>query len=386
MPPPPGQWDPAAGWDQLGAPAGGPAKPRHRGRLLVAAAAVVVLIGGGATYVAVANPFGSSGTSNSSGGASSPNAAAQSLVTSLNKGDYAGMVDDLVPAERDALKLPMQDLANESKQLDPTGANSSSDLSSILKLNAQSFTFDPTPDKITDNVEVVKLTGGTLTYNMDLSKSPAAQQMLQGMLPGSLPAALTSGSVDISQFIKDQNNGEPIRIATQKVGDKWYPSLFYTIADNAANSSGVTDLGAPVPANGASSPQDLVTQLLNAVATQDSRRLIELTSPDEMAALHDYGSVLLQNATAPVAPTFKVTDLSVATKTISGGATRVTLQSITVQTDSMTVTVKISGGCLTVSNGSPGTLTLCANDVSQYLDQYASELQITPDQEKAIAD
>ena len=52
----------------------------------------------------------------------------------------------------------------------------------------------------------------------------------------------------------------------------------------------------PIPAVGAATPEEAVRGMIDAAIDLDVARVIELTPPDEMAALHDYGPILVDLA------------------------------------------------------------------------------------------
>ena len=89
-------------------------------------------------------------------------------------------------------------------------------------------------------------------------------------------------------------------IIVQKVGKRWYISGNYSIAEAARRSdetpAKVPAKGAGVPAKGAKTPEGAVSEMLQASADLDLRRVIELLPPDEFAALHDYAGEFIGDA------------------------------------------------------------------------------------------
>ena len=99
-------------------------------------------------------------------------------------------------------------------------------------------------------------------------------------------------TVDIAEEIGD----EELRVAVVEEGGSYYVSSFYTAAELAAASAGYTMPATPIPAVGAATPEDALRGVIDAGIQLDVAGLIELTPPDEMAALHDYGPILVELA------------------------------------------------------------------------------------------
>jgi len=334
---------PAGGWEHLGPPM--PPPRRNRRAPLIAAVAAVAVIGGGtASYIALSDSH------SSFKGAASPEDAVTSLVSDLNQADLLGVLDHLAPAERTALLEPVTESISQAKRLHILKSSANAARLPGVDLTAKNITFDKSKTEVVnDHVKVVKLTAGTITFNADLRKVPFTDEYLKLAFPQGLPSDSTSnGTINIADVVRD--TGEPVRISAQSVNGKWYPSLLYTIADNTVYSSGEDN---PTPADyiapkGAASPEDVVKQAVAALSKGDYTRLIELSSPDEMRVLHDYGGLIVKNIPAQSKPDFTVKDLQLTSRSVSG-ATRVSLKSITVDVPDHETTVAIDGGCLMVT-------------------------------------
>ena len=339
-----------------------------------------MLIGGGtATYVAVSDK-------NSGAGASSPQAAIKSIVDDLDKSDLIGVLNDLAPGERDALVNPFQDEVKQVKRLNVLEQNADPSKITGLTVSAANLTYESGTEKINDHVEIVKLTGGTIAINSDATRVPFTHDFLQTAFPNGL-GNQTNGktTLDIGQAVKQK--GSPIRLAAQKVGGKWYPSIFYTFADAAAQNAG---LGKPtasdyIPPAGAPSAEDAVKLALNAGLEGDLRQVIALTSPDELGALHDYGGLLLGKAGTPNLPDATIKDLSLTTQKITNGV-HVSLSNITVDPgNGNEVKVAVVGKCVQVS-AQGDEHKFCASDVMGQLNDTGVLPALDPAQKTAIQD
>lgn len=315
--------------------------------------------GGAATYVAVSD--GDSGFK----GAASPQAAVVSLVDDLNKSDVLGLLDHLPPGERNSLVGPIRESISQAKRLHILKPEADGSRIPGLNVKASNLAFDENDETVNDHVKIVKLTGGSVTVNGDLTKVPFTDEYLKAAFPNGMPVTTAvSQTVDLAAL--DRKNGAPVRLAAVRVNGKWYPSLLYTIADSIVRGTGGSN---PTPADyvppkGAPSPEEAVKQALEAVSAQDARRLVELTAPDALRVFHDYGGLLLRNA-QPDGQSFTIKDIQLTHKEVPG-ATRVTLQSITVDVPDHEVTVRVTQDCLDITTDGDYR-KLCADDIVRQL-------------------
>jgi hypothetical protein len=359
-----------------------PPKSRGRGKLLASAAVVIALAAGGtAAYVAMSD-------SNSTG-ASSPRDAVQAIVRDLNKSDLIGVLDDLVPGERSALANPVLDEIKQLKRLKVLQQSADPNSVSGVKLKVEGLTFADKPVRINDRVQIVQVTGGTLDISADAAKIPFTHDFLEAAFPGGLPTGSNQTQhIDIAKIVRADRDNRPIRIAAQKSGGKWYPSIFYTIADKASENE-VPKAADAIAAEGGSSPQDVVTKMIDALVNNQYTAAIKLMSPDELAVAHDYGGLLVRGSGAggSGSPDITVKDLQLKTEQVSGGVTRVTLRSVTVVSGGDESTVKVDGSCVdTTVKGEHKRM--CAADIANQLISFSESLgvsaHVAPAQRQAI--
>jgi hypothetical protein len=354
-----------------------PAK-KGRGKLVAATVAAVVVIGGGvATYAAVSSSSGSGGSDN-------PKAAVQSLVSDLNKSDLIGVLDDLPPSERDAISKPFQQAVDSLKRNDVL--RSDADLSNVsgVTVKTSNLTYADKTISINDHVQIVQLTGGHIALNADATKAPFTSDFLRAVAPDGLASATASTSLDISDVV--QETGRPVRIATQKSGDKWYPSLLYTIADNAATSSGLQAPSAAdrIPATGAPSADEAARAIITDLVQGDVEQAIGLLSPDELAVMHDYGKLIVDRAKY-AAPDVQIKDLTFTDHPIDGG-TRVVLKSVDVATpDAGDIKVTMDGDCANVS-AQGESRRLCSSEILSLATSGPFGENLTAGQKQALQD
>jgi hypothetical protein len=107
----------------------------------------------------------------------------------------------------------------------------------------------------------------------------------------------------------------------QKIGKRWYLSLNYSIAESARLQADdvykVPLKGAGVAAKGAPTPEAAVSDMMQAMADINVRRMIELLPPDEFAALHDYAGQFIDKADDGVKEATKQFKLKVTPKLLT---------------------------------------------------------------------
>jgi hypothetical protein len=377
---------PQYGQPQYGQPQYGPSEAlplsppparKGRGKLVAAAAAAVVVIGGGvATYAAVSSSGGS-------GGSGDPKSAVKALVGDINDSDLVGVLDDLPPGERAAISKPFEKLIDQLKRNDVLRPDANLNKVGGIDVHAKDLVFGDTLE-INDHVRIVQVTDGTISAGADLARAPFTKDFLDAVAPHrDTASAHGSKTVDIGEEVKD--SGQPLRIATQKVDGKWYPSLLYTIADEVVTSSGMQAPSAAdrIPAVGASSPDSAVQSFLTAVLQADLKRAAELLSPDELGVLHDYGKLILDRAHYD-APGIRIRSLDFTDSKSSDGV-RVVLKSAEIETpDGGVVKAALDGDCTTITVQGQ-TQRMCSG---QLLGQLAGGLgsSLTAAQRTALTD
>ncbi|WP_181780589.1 flagellar basal body protein FliL, partial [Pseudonocardia pini] len=351
--PPP--WNPPTGG--YGEGGGEPPKRRRRWPLIAAIVAIVaVLAGGGATAWALLG---------NSGGASSPTEVVTSLAADLEGKDYLRAASRIAPNETTLLTDMGEVMTKELQRLEILKPDAAADQS----LDTVTFTglqFDEAAaEAVRPNVTITKLVAGTITTNGDAASLPFTDSFKQKVFPNGQPPAGTPETIDIAQVVREE--GEPIRIATVQVDGDWYVSGFYTAADYALKEANEPWPTTSVPAVGAASAQDAVKEMVTAALDSDVQRVIELTDPQEVAALHDAGPALVQAAAGAQPSGAKLIDLQ-TTPTDVRGHTGLSLASVTVETpDGVRIEVKREGDCILMGvPGQPGagSQRLCTADLA----------------------
>jgi hypothetical protein len=297
----------------------------------------------------------------------------QNIVDDINNSDLVGALDDLPANERDTLSAAFLDDIDQLKRLKVLQSQADPKHVDAVQASIKDLKFG-NPVTVNDHVQIAQLTGGTVSVSADLSKVPFTAEFLKTLFPHGVPPGQSTTGGNIADAVRS-NGGKAIRIATQKVDGRWYPSLFYTVADNAAVSGGA---GAPtaadyVPAKGASSPADAVKQLVNALLAGDSTRAIELLSPTELAAVHDYAGLIVKNGAGSPAAPVHIDDLQLTTTPVARGGQSVGLKSVKATTDAGAFALTIDGDCVEVTLPGQSAQRMCSG---QLVDEIATQLNL----------
>ncbi|SDF03652.1 hypothetical protein [Pseudonocardia oroxyli] len=350
---PPPNFGPPPGYGGEGG--GEPPRKKKRWPLIAAIIAIVAVLGGGGytAYALLGN----------SGGASSPTEVVTALAGDLEGKDYLRAASRIAPNET-ALLTDLGDvLTRELVRLEilkpDAAANQSLDTVTFTGLR-----FDEAAaESVRPNVTITKLVAGTITTNPQAGDLPFTDSFKQKLFPNGEPPAGTPETIDIAQVV--QQEGEPIRIATVQVDGSWYVSGLYTAADYALKSENEPWPTTSVPAAGAPTAQDALKDVITAALDSDVQRVIALTDPEEMGALHDAGPALVAAAAGSQPSGAKLLDLQ-TTETDVRGHTGLSLASVSIQTpDGVRLDVKRDGDCLLMSSPQGGgQQRLCTADLA----------------------
>ncbi|HVM68028.1 MAG TPA: hypothetical protein VMU14_24335, partial [Acidimicrobiales bacterium] len=350
---------PGAGWgapgDAWGAPGeawGGPApgagaappsRPRRRpaGIVAVSVAVVALLVAGVVAVTAMTGPA-----------ANTPEDAVRGLLSAAGNGDALGVLDHVDPAERDGLTSFM---TNGTQDLARLGVLAPGiDLHHVPGVSA-TFTVEATHTDLRPGLATVEVTGGTVHLHVDASQLPLGPFVRQH-----------AGKALDAVGVKDTSSPLHLHgaIATVQRRGTWYVSLGYTVAEAARRRANLPlpDAAAAVPAVGAPTAEGAVDDFLHAMASLDVQRLVELTPPDEMQALHEYAPLFLPKVKDDLARagsvSIAITSLSLAGAPVSGGEL-VTVKSIGLHASVGGRTLDLAPGqkCPTITGGTPADIS-----------------------------
>ena len=259
-------------------------KPSRKGRMAAAGIGAIALVGGGV--------FAATQFAGGQGGAATPEAAVDEFVGAINGEDVLGVLNALPKGERDTFVPVAQESLEELKRLGILADDA--DLAKIAGLDIEISGYGLEVEEVADTVANVTLSGGSVRGGYQLAELPLGSFIVDNVFDGQVPGDGASVSED---------NEESITLTTVKDGGGWHVSLWYSVAENAREAAGLPApaFGNGVEAVGADSPEAAVEEFVGAIGDLDVRRMIALTPPDEMAALHDYAPLFLDDAEDAIA-------------------------------------------------------------------------------------
>jgi hypothetical protein len=366
---PPGYTTPPAVPSDTTIFAGGPMTPAPSRRPLAYLAVVIGLIamaGGAIFFARSVRP---------STGTKTPEAAVQRIFDALSNEDFLGVIESLTPSERTLLSGRTQTIVRELGRLGILKEDL--DLGSVDGIDLEFTDLKFKSESLAQGLTAVELTAGTSTYRIDPASTPLGS-FVRELLP--------RGSSKVINGTDDLSNEDALFVAIQD-GDTWYVSIAYSIAEQARREAGLPapSFGAGVPGRGAATPEAAVEAFLRSAATLDARRLIELTPPGEMAALHDYAPLFLPELEKEAASarshfrlTIRTLDLSSRT---SGDEAVVKIDKLAfrLSVPGEGVTVDYDGRCATIKGVEDffgfGGVPICGDALSQAI----PGLKVSPD-------
>lgn len=332
--PPPGPNDPTHQTVALQPAPAGPS--RSKAKVIAAGVGVVALIGAGVFAVTRISADGASG------GAASPEEAGLSLLGALENEDMLGMIDVLLPGERETLRGPASDMADEMRRLEVL-----SDDASLSEIGGVDIEFDDESVEVTETAvdDIVNLrisAGGTAA--IEGSDLPIGDLVLDNV--DADPADL-----DVPEEPTDDLSFS--MTAVQEDG-RWYLSLFHTAAEAARTSADMSDIPdeGVVPAGG-DSPEDAFDALIGGIEALDLEVIIASLNPDEFQALQRYAPLFLDDAQTELDRAGVEFSIDEPEYSVSGsGDTRsvaITYIAGEISAEGETVSFELEGGCFTLT-------------------------------------
>ncbi|MCB0976338.1 MAG: hypothetical protein KDB02_02655 [Acidimicrobiales bacterium] len=244
----------------------------------MAAAGVVGVLAIGAAA------FGIS-TAGDTGGADTPEAAVQTFLEAVDGEDAIGLLESVDPGERESLRRALDGTIDTTERAEITD---DIDLDDIQGLDMTVADVDTTVQRFTDDMAGVDLTAGTVKANVAMNDLPFGKTVRDVL--GDSTEDPDPASIDL----------RGVRVMTVRVDGSWYVSAAYTGAEALRRSIDpeppLPDLGADVDPSGAATPEIAVQELAAAFNRGDVGAMIDLTSPARAAVLHDYRSMLVEQA------------------------------------------------------------------------------------------
>ena len=325
---------------------------RSRGKLIGAVAGVGALLAAG-TFAVV-----SIAGNDSDGGASSPEAVGTQFFEALGNEDVLGVIDLLLPGERETFRQPVIDLFDNLRRIEVIDPSAS--LGKVGGVDLQFSDLQVTTES-TGAADIVKVVvDGSVTASVDGDQVPIGSLLIDEAFGGERP--------DMTMDPQTDEVGG-VTFATVERDGRWYLSLFYTVAESARGDSDVPDRG--VQADGADTPDGAIDQLLSALEAQDLEAVIAVLDPTEAEALQRYAPLFLSDAQQALRDadiTWSITDRSYTVEG-SGSRRHVDIDSLTFQAsagnDGGSLSLTYADGCASFEIDGETTST-CEGDGGQF--------------------
>ncbi len=312
---------------------------RSRGKVVGGLIAVVALVGAGGFAV-------SKIVAGNDGGAASPNEVGTRLMDALSAEDALGVVDLLLPGERDMMRQPLIDLVDNLKRLEIVDSTATLDKVGGLDIAFDDVHVDTTDTNVAD-ISDIRITA-TGTASVDGAAVPIGNLLIDEAFGGDRPALDSD----------PQSSDIDWKMATVKHDGRWYLSVFYSIAENARQSS--QDIPeTPIVAHGADTPEGAVQAVFDAVDDLDVEALIAALNPNEAEALQRYAPMFIDSAQSGLDDVGAKIAFSDIKYTVSGTGDRRTVAidgfNLKASADGTDVSVVSKDGCVVFTSGDTST-------------------------------
>jgi hypothetical protein len=309
---------------------GEPAEParRGKGKIIGGTIAVLALLGGGGFAV-------SRIVAGDESGAGSPKEVGTKFMHALGQEDVLGMVDLLLPGERTTFRQPLIDIVDNLKRLEVVDETASLDKVGGIDFSIDNLEVVDQPTNV-DDVTNIELTG-TGTASVDGEKVPIGRLLINEAFGGERPN------------LDAEPSSEPFdwHLTTVKQGDRWYLSLFYSLAEDARPDD--TDIPAHgVTARGADTPEGAVQAMLDGVSDLDLEAIIAALNPNEAEALQRYAPIFIDEGQHAFDSAGVRVSFSDVKYTVTGSGDR---RTVAIDALKVHATVQDSDFTMDVSNG-----------------------------------
>jgi hypothetical protein len=290
---------PAAPYQQLHQPltqqtAPEPVYRSSRFSLKIAAAVVAVV----AVVVSAVFVTGFIGKS----GAATPEEAMKAAVSALENGDFLGLIDVILPSERDMVKDPFVKGVKELNRLGVLDSNTSPG-SQFIKYKMSNMTLRT--ESVSEDVSRVFVSGTMVT---EVDSSVKLGPVFEGIPEFENKKSLADlGSRDLPEGSSLENGVrrettevKDAMFAAVKNGGRWYLSMGYSIAEGIRRESGDPMPTEGISPTGSKTPEEAISLYFDNVENLNLSGLISGLHPGEFGALQRYAPMFLNDAQSSI--------------------------------------------------------------------------------------
>lgn len=358
-----------------------PAKKGGKGKVIAAVVGAVAVVGAG-TFAVTTIAGGSDG------GASSPDAAVEKMFDAVGELDVLGVMDSLLPGERDIMRDRAERLVGNLRDLGVLSDDA--DLGGIagVEITLSDMTYDPVDTNVEDITDV--LVSGTIDASVNGEELPIGDLVIDRFLDGE--------PLDIDE--SDSGEFEDLMITAVEQDGRWYVSLGYTAAEYARTGGGdpadadfdVPEVEDAIALNGGDTPEGAINNLLDAVESFDLEGAVGTLDPREFGALHRYAPLFIDDAEhavssleEDVAITFGDITYTV-TRDGSSATVGINIDSLVVQFDGGSVEYRSDGNCVTITEDGGQPEELCGGSITADPGDVVAEIEDMLPDDPELAD
>jgi len=314
---------------------GGGGRKRSKGALVGAVVGVTALLAAGA--FAVVQITGNE----DQGGAASAEEVGTQLTDALDNEDLLGVIDLLLPGERDTFRDPMIDMVDNLRRLEVLSDDA--DLSKIGGLDIQ-FSDVTVREESTNVDDIANIyLSGAASVSVDGEAVPLGDLLLDELFDGDRP--------DMDQQA-DSSEFEDTKMTVVERDGRWYLSLFYSAAESTRGDMDIPAEG--IEARGGDSPEDALDTMFAAISDLDLEAALAVLDPTEAEALHRYAPLFLDDAQDEIDGIDLEWGITDTEYEVSGDGSRrtVSVTALTFQAaipDEGEVLIEVRDGCVTAT-------------------------------------
>ncbi|HEX4983865.1 MAG TPA: hypothetical protein VFV63_19315 [Ilumatobacteraceae bacterium] len=310
---------------------------RRRKGVLVAAVVTVLAVGGAATFAAVQI------TGGNVGGAASAQEVGEQVLASIENEDVLGILDVLLPGERELFRQPTIDFVAELSRLEVLSP--AADLAKIegVELSVTGGSVEVRETNVADitNLEL----RGEINAEVDGETLPIGDLILDNV---------SDAEANLSELDESETTELEMPLTAVEVDGRWYLSVFHTVAELArADLDPIPDIPETgIEPSGGAQPEDALDELLDGIEQLDLSAIIAALNPGDAAALQRYAPLFIDDAQSALDEAPIELDITQAEYTVTGDGARrhasIDLLVVEGSVDGSAFEVEYSDGCFNV--------------------------------------
>ena len=221
------------------------------------------------------------------GGAASPQELGDAVMESLAQEDLLGVIDLLLPGERETFGEPLSELVAELQRLEVVSDGATLEGIDGFDVVLDERSVEVASTNVDDIANITMTADATVTVNGD--ELPVGELLTDNF-----------GDVfDEIEGVEETESGLEFSLPVTAVEQdgRWYVSGMYAIAEEARQGAGFDEIPAEgIVPKGGDSPEGAVDVLLDGVEQLDLSAIIGAINPNEAEALQRYAPLFLGEA------------------------------------------------------------------------------------------